>query len=75
MATPYTTIYTSFLDKISDQYLASMIDDSLKAQLLKYLNNAVPKFPKCKKNLSKRRQNKAVLQMNYPMKRLKYLLI
>lgn len=54
MATPYTTIYTSFLDKISDQYLASMIDDDLKAQLLKYLNNAVPKFHKCKKNLSER---------------------
>ena len=54
MTTPYTAIYTSFLDKISDQYLASMVDEDLKTLLLKYLNNAVPKFHKCKNDLSQR---------------------
>jgi len=54
MATPYTTINTSFLNKISDSYLASMTDDDLNAQLLNFLISSIPKFRKCKKDLSLR---------------------
>ena len=54
MSTPYTTIYASFLDKVTDQYLASLTDTELNAQMLKFLNNSVPKFKKCKKDLSLR---------------------
>jgi len=54
MATPYTTIYVSFLNKVSDQYLANMSDINLNLQMLKYLNSSVPKFKKCKKDLSLR---------------------
>jgi signal recognition particle GTPase len=51
MATPYVNIYNSFLDKVSDPYLADMTDDELSTQLLKFLNNSIPKFKKCKRNL------------------------
>jgi len=54
MATPYTTINVSFLNKISDAYLITMADEELATQLLKFLNSAVPKFKKCKQNLSTR---------------------
>jgi len=54
MATPYTSIYVSFLNKISDPYLASLSDEDFTAQLLKFLNSSVAKFRKCKKNLSLR---------------------
>lgn len=54
MATPYITVNTSFLDKVSDAYLITMTDEELGTQLLKFLNSAVPKFKKCKKDLSLR---------------------
>jgi len=54
MATPYTIVTTSFLNKISDAYLITMSDEELGIQLLKFLNSAVPKFKKCKKDLSLR---------------------
>lgn len=52
MATPYTSIYAPFLSKISDPYLASLSDTDFSEQLLKFLNSSVPKFKKCKKDLS-----------------------
>ncbi|MCK9319419.1 hypothetical protein [Methanoculleus sp.] len=54
MSTPYTTIYVSFLNKVSDQYLANMSDTDLNLQMFKYLNSSVPKFKKCKQDLSLR---------------------
>lgn len=54
MATPYMSIYSSFLSKISDIYLASLSDADLIEQLLKFLNASIPKFKKCKKDLSQR---------------------
>ncbi len=54
MATPYINIYNSFLDKVSDPYLASMTDNELGEQLLKFLNNSIPKFKKCKRDLYRR---------------------
>lgn len=52
MATPYKDIFVSFLGKISDPYLADMTDDDFDALLLKYLNSSIPKFRKCKQDLS-----------------------
>lgn len=52
MATPYKDIFVSFLGKISDPYLADMTDNDIDAQLLKYLNSSIPKFRKCKQDLS-----------------------
>lgn len=52
MATPYINIFVSFLDKISDSYLAGMTDTELTEQLLKFLNNSIPKFKKCKRDLT-----------------------
>lgn len=54
MATPYVTVFSSFLDKISDSYLLSMDDADLEEQLLKFLGSSIPKFRKCKVNLSER---------------------
>ena len=54
MATPYMSIFTSFLDKVTDPYLAEMEDDELSAYLIRLLNNSVPKFRKCKNNLNDR---------------------
>ena len=54
MATPYVNINTSFLSKISDPYLLSMTDQELEELLLKLLNNSIPKFRKCKTDLSER---------------------
>jgi len=52
MATPYKDVFASFLGKISDPYLADMTDNDIDAQLLKYLNSSIPKFRKCKQDLS-----------------------
>lgn len=54
MATPYININASFLSKISDPYLASLSDADLQEYLLKILISSIPKFKKCKKNLSSR---------------------
>ena len=54
MATPYTKINISFLGKISDSYLLTLSADDFNALLLNLLNSSIPKFKKCKTDLSLR---------------------
>ena len=52
MPTPFTDVYDVFFSQISDPILmANDTDDSLK---FRCLMNAIPRFPKCKKDLSQR---------------------
>jgi hypothetical protein len=54
MATPYDSIYQSFLQKISDYSFLSMDDTTLKSNLFGYLKSSITKFKRCKNNLSQR---------------------
>lgn len=54
MATPYNSIYESFLQKVQDYSFVSFSQDELETELAGYLKNAIPKFRRCKVNLSSR---------------------
>lgn len=54
MATPYDSIYQSFLQKISDYSFLSMDDTVLKNNLSGYLKSSITKFKRCKHDLSER---------------------
>jgi hypothetical protein len=64
MATPYSKINLSFLDKISDSYLSILKDADLESQLLRYLNSAISKFTKCKTDLSQRDDDGFLLDLS-----------
>lgn len=52
MATSFTEVYDVFLSQFNDQiFLENDTDDELK---YRYLRNAIPRFSKCKKDLSDR---------------------
>lgn len=56
MATTFTDIYDVFLSQITDPiFLANDTDDSLK---YRYLLNSIPRFKKCKKDLTDRDDTK-----------------
>ena len=52
MATSFKTLNTSFLAKITDTWLAGLTDAELATQCTLYRNAAIPKFRKCKTDLS-----------------------
>jgi hypothetical protein len=57
MATPFSSVYSRFLRKITDQRLARLItSDLVTAEIRMYgwLESAIPKFSKCVKDLSQR---------------------
>lgn len=54
MSTSYTTIYTSFLSKITDFDLPPLTDDELKAYCKSYMESAIVKLPEIVSDLSKR---------------------
>jgi hypothetical protein len=52
MATPFTEVFDVLFSQISDSiFLANDTDDSLKTR---YLLNSIPRFARCKKDLSQR---------------------
>nr|WP_156736253.1 hypothetical protein [Mycobacterium sp. E3298] len=52
MATPFTNVYDVMLSQLTDPiFLANDDDDSLKKR---YLLNSIPRFARCKKDLSQR---------------------
>ena len=54
MATPYSTVYNSFLGKITDYELPSLSAEFQEAFLLGLLTSAIPKFKVCIEDLSDR---------------------
>lgn len=54
MSTSYTTIYTSFLSKITDFDLPQLTDDELKTYCKRYMESAIIKLPEIVSDLSKR---------------------
>lgn len=49
MSTPYSAIDNSFLNKITDDYLLTLINEDLATLISKYRASALPKFKQCKK--------------------------
>jgi len=56
MSTSYDVVDNSFLNKISDDYLASLTQQQINDLMDKYRNSAIPKFKQCTK-LSDRDDN------------------
>ena len=54
MATPFSSVYSRFLPKISDFTLVKLTQDELEDNLETYLLSAIVNFRRCKKNLSDR---------------------
>ena len=54
MATPYETIYSRFLQKITDFNLAELDDFTLDGMLLGWLKSAIVRTRVCDSDLSKR---------------------
>jgi hypothetical protein len=52
MATPFSTVYDSFLTKIDDTSLLSLTTENLESMMKNWLFSAITLFPKCKKNLN-----------------------
>jgi hypothetical protein len=52
--TPYSTLYDSFLSKITDYDLISQFDDDLETIMHKYLIGACAEFTQCKQDLTNR---------------------
>jgi hypothetical protein len=60
MATPFSNINTRFLQKITDNKLAALIISNLTTaenRMLGWMKSAIPKFSKCKTDLSDRDEN------------------
>lgn len=53
MATPYSTVETKFLSKISDRYLLTMDAEDLQAMIDNYRESAEVSFKKCSKLIDK----------------------
>lgn len=51
MGTSFQTIFQRFLNKITDSNLASLLPDTLESIMTEYLQSAIVRFRKCKKNL------------------------
>lgn len=52
MPTPFSDIYDRFLRKVSDYSLVNLTNEELDTLLADYLTSAIPKFRKCRKDLS-----------------------
>lgn len=52
--TSYETIYNRFLNKITSYRILELSDDDVQEMLLQWLNAAIPKFRRCKTDLSLR---------------------
>ena len=50
--TPFDTIKKRFLNKITDPDLASLLPDTIDSILNEYLNSAIVRFQKCKKDIN-----------------------
>jgi hypothetical protein len=59
MATPYSDIYSRFLQKISDYTFLSMSQTDIEANLSGYLLSAISSFKRCKQDLTQRNQDSA----------------
>lgn len=65
MATSFNEVYDSFLSKIVDYSYSNLTDDELEEQLESLLINAIPKFRRCKQDLSDRDMN--VKEFNFDL--------
>ena len=52
--TSYETIYNRFLNKITSYRILELSDNDVQEMLLEWLNAAIPKFRRCKTDLSLR---------------------
>lgn len=52
--TSYETIYNRFLNKITSYRILELSDNDVQEMLLEWLNAAIPKFKRCKTDLSQR---------------------
>lgn len=52
--TSYETVYNQFLSKITSYKLLELSDNDVQAMLLQWLTAAIPKFRRCKTDLSQR---------------------
>jgi K+-transporting ATPase c subunit len=52
--TPYSDIYDVFLSQINDPIFDGLFEDTQDELMLRYLKNSIPRFKRCKQNLSER---------------------
>jgi hypothetical protein len=51
MATPFSTVFQRFLNKVTDSNLASLPTENLESIMTDYLQSAIVRFRKCKKDI------------------------
>lgn len=54
MATPYSDIFSKFMDKVTDYGFYNLTSEQLETILLGYLKGAIIKFTQCRSNLADR---------------------